>query len=52
LVKVTIEQLSDFAGGAWFPNFVQRSRNMLAQMTIRVWGLGLNTNGAIQNSGH
>lgn len=38
-VQLTIEQLGDFAGGAWFPNFVQRSRNVLAETTIRVRNL-------------
>ena len=32
-------ELGDFAGGAWFPNFVQRSRNVLAETTIRVRNL-------------
>ena len=27
-IEVTIEQFVDFAGGAWFLNFVQRSRNV------------------------
>src|SRR4029077_18350329 len=36
LLEVTIEQIGDFAGSAWFLDFVQRSRNVLAQTTIRV----------------
>jgi NADH-quinone oxidoreductase subunit J len=35
-VEVTIEQLRDFAGGAWFPNLVQRSQNVLAETTTRI----------------
>jgi hypothetical protein len=27
-VQVAIEQIGDFAGGAWFPNPVQRSQNV------------------------
>jgi hypothetical protein len=34
-----IEQFGDFDGGAWFLDFVQRSRNVLAETTIRVRGL-------------
>jgi hypothetical protein len=39
LFQVTIEQLGDFARGAWFPNFVQRSRDMLAETTTRIRNL-------------
>jgi hypothetical protein len=39
LVEVKIEQFGDFAGGAWFLDFAQRSRNVLAETTIRVRGL-------------
>jgi hypothetical protein len=39
LFQVTIEQFGDFAGGAWFLDFVQRSRNVFAETTIRVRGL-------------
>jgi hypothetical protein len=39
LLEVTIEQFGDFAGGAWFLDFVQRSRNVLAETTIRFRGL-------------
>src|ERR1035437_3055004 len=38
-VQVTIDQLGNFAGGAWFPNFVQRSRNMVAETTTRIGNL-------------
>jgi hypothetical protein len=38
-VQVTIEQLGDFASGAWFPNLVQRSQNVLAETTIRIRSL-------------
>jgi hypothetical protein len=38
-VQVTIEQLGDFASGAWFPNLVQRSHNVLAETTIRIRNL-------------
>jgi len=38
-VQVTIEQLGDFAGGAWFPNLVQRSQNVLPETTTRIWSL-------------
>jgi hypothetical protein len=31
-----IEQPGDFAGGAWFPNLVQGSQNVLAEMTPRI----------------
>jgi hypothetical protein len=31
-----IEQLGDFGRGAWFPNLVQRSQNVLAEMTTRI----------------
>jgi hypothetical protein len=39
LVQVTIEQLGDFASGAWFPNLVQRSQNMLAETTTGIRNL-------------
>src|SRR5208282_192868 len=35
-VQVAIEQLADFASGAWFPNLVQRSQNVLAETTTRI----------------
>jgi hypothetical protein len=38
-VQVTIEQLGDFASGAWFPNLVQCSQNVLAETTIRIRNL-------------
>ena len=38
-VQVTIEQLRDFAGGAWFPNLVQRAQNVLAETTTRIRNL-------------
>lgn len=39
LVQVTFDQLGNFAGGAWFPNFVQRPRNMIAETTTRIGNL-------------
>jgi hypothetical protein len=39
VLEVTVEQFGDFAGGAWFLNFVQRSRNVIAETTIRVRSL-------------
>jgi hypothetical protein len=39
LVQVTIQQLDDFSGGAWFLNLVQRSRNVLAETKSRIWSL-------------
>src|ERR1039458_914255 len=38
-VQVKIEQLGDFASGAWFPNLVQCSQNVLAETTIRIRNL-------------
>ena len=38
-VQVTIEQLGDFASGAWFPNLVQRSQNVLAETTTQIRNL-------------
>jgi hypothetical protein len=34
-----IEQLGDFASGAWFPNLVQGSQNVLAETTTRIRNL-------------
>jgi hypothetical protein len=36
LPEVTIEPLSDLAGGGWSLDFVQRSQNVLTETTIRV----------------
>jgi hypothetical protein len=36
-IQIAIEQVGDFASGAWFPNLVQCSHNALAESTTRIW---------------
>ena len=38
-VQITIDQLGDLASGAWFPDLVQRSQNVLAETTTRIRNL-------------
>jgi hypothetical protein len=34
-----IEQLGDFSSGAWFPNLVQSSQNVLVERTTQIRNL-------------
>ncbi len=37
--KIAIEQLRNFFSRAWFPNLVQRSKDMVFEAAVRVWNL-------------